>query len=102
MLSGRKITIRPEYSAQRRSQLPNPSLRSALAAVASIRKPATNLGKVADLGCGKLRHYRLLVTNSDSLLLVDTPAQISATHVDNGSTYTISQVAERARRKGCK
>ena len=102
MSSSRKIRINPEYSAQRRSQLPNPALRSALAALAFVRDHSRNLGKVADLGCGKLRHYRLLAAKSDTLFLVDTPTQISSIHVDNGSTYTISQVAESARRRGRK
>lgn len=102
MSSRRKIRIKPEYSAQRRSQLPNPALRSAFAAVASIREHARSLGKVADLGCGRLRHYSLLVARSDTLFLVDTPTQISAIHVDNRSTYTISHVAEHARQRGRK
>ena len=55
------------------------------------------MGRVADLGCGKLRHYKSLVSSSDELFLVDTPQQLSATHSDNGQRYTISDVASGAR-----
>ena len=55
---------------------------------------------MADLGCGKLRHYTLLLSRAQELFLVDTPEQLSATHFDGGEEYTILDVAKCARRKG--
>ena len=54
-------------------------------------------GSVADLGCGKLRHYELLCVKTDTLFHVITEPQIAATHVDGAITYIIQQVAEHAR-----
>jgi hypothetical protein len=99
-MSNRKIKISPEYSAQRRSHPPNPALVSAIEALKSFGNGTSTLGRVADLGCGKLRHYDLLSTITDTLYLVDTPKQISKTHVDGGTSYTIPQVVEQSRREG--
>jgi SAM-dependent methyltransferase len=61
---------------------------------------SSNLGKVADVGCGKLRHYRLLAKVAKVLYLVDTGRQMAATHHDGNQSYTIPGVAKSARRKG--
>lgn len=96
----RKIEVRPELSAQSRSHPPNPALSLALDAVRKIRGNSSTLGRVADLGCGKLRHYALLAPQVKDLFLIDTPSQLSATHVDHGERFTIYAVASRARAKG--
>jgi hypothetical protein len=57
-------------------------------------------GRVADLGCGKLRHYDLLLLSSHELYLVDTDEQLSATHSDAGQEYNIRRLAEDARARG--
>jgi hypothetical protein len=51
---------------------------------------ARNLGIVADVGCGKLRHFYALRSHAAELVLVDTAAQIEALHVDGKHLYTIS------------
>lgn len=81
------INIRPEYSAQRRSHPPNPALKPALEFVQKARPDLKQLGKVGDLGCGKLRHYNVLAPCSDELYLIDTEDQLSATHFDAGEEY---------------
>lgn len=97
-----RVEIRPEYSAQRRSQQPNPAVIRVFDALSSIRGNKGLFGSVADLGCGKLRHFKLLSNMANTLFLVDTKHQIGATHVDGGVRYTIPEVAERARRYGRK
>lgn len=91
-----KVDIHPEYSAQGRSHPPNPTLERALENVACRNGNVRKFGRVADLGCGKLRHYRQLAACSDELFLIDTPAQLSAKHIDKGLEYTVRSVAECA------
>jgi len=88
-----------EFSAQRRSHPPNPALRKALATVAELTG-SWNLGRVADIGCGKLRHYKVLAKRAKALFLVDTEKQIAALHKDGKAQYTIPKIAEQARRRG--
>jgi SAM-dependent methyltransferase len=95
-----KIRIHPEFSAQRRSHPPNPALKAALAYVRQSRPESKTWGRVADLGCGKLRHYDLLLPCSSELYLVDTEIQLSASHVDAGQEYCVRDVAETAREQG--
>src|SRR3974390_215792 len=79
-----KIEIRPEYSAQRRSHPTNIALRGALEYLGSeSAQPRRALGRIADLGCGKLRHYCLL-SEAQEIVLVDTENQVTTTHVDSG------------------
>jgi hypothetical protein len=54
------------------------------------------------LGCGKLRHYELLLSYSEELYLVDTQEQLSATHFDAGHEYCVRDVAQAARENGRK
>lgn len=97
-----KIRIYPEFSAQRRSHPPNPALKTALAFLRQARPERKTWGRVADLGCGKLRHYDLLLPCSAELYLVDTEEQLSATHFDAGQEYCVRHVAETAREQGKK
>lgn len=95
-----KIEIRPEYSAQRRSHPTNIALRNALTYLGSTDgSPKRRLGRVADLGCGKLRHYCLL-REAKELYLVDTEFQLTTNHVDSGVSYTVRGYAEAERKKG--
>lgn len=97
-----KVKIHPEYSAQRRSHPPNPALESALQFVKELRPEANSWGRVADLGCGKLRHYDMMAAHSSALYLVDTQEQLSAIHHDGGVEYNVHQVAAKARKQGKK
>jgi SAM-dependent methyltransferase len=98
----RKVDIHPEYSAQTRSHPPNPTLETALETVARRNGNITKFGRVADLGCGKLRHYCRLAACSHELFLIDTPSQLSTTHTDKGVKYTVRSVAECAMAQGRK
>jgi hypothetical protein len=99
-MSRPKIEIRPEYSAQRKSHPTNVALRNALAFLGRASgNPKRGLGKIADLGCGKLRHYCLL-SEARELYLVDTEHQLTTTHVDSGLSYTVCGFAEEERKKG--
>lgn len=91
----RRIFISPEYSAQRRSAPPNPALRLALDALGTLRGGRLQNMRVADQGCGKLRHYRLLRRIARALYLVDTARQLSAIHRDGGSTFRITDFARK-------
>jgi hypothetical protein len=54
------------------------------------------------MGCGRLRHYKLLVKRARVLFLVDTDKQMAAVHRDGQVCYTIPDVAKLARKKGKK
>ena len=95
-----KVKIRPEYSAQRRSHPPNPALESALHFVKDLRPEANSWGRVADLGCGKLRHYDIMASHSTELYLIDTKEQLSAIHNDGRVEYSVHQVGAKARKHG--
>jgi len=95
----RRPKIVSEFSAQRRSHPPNPALKKALATITELIGSA-NLGRVADLGCGKLRHYKLLGRRAEALFLIDTKKQMGAVHRDGKAQYTIPKIASRARAGG--
>lgn len=57
---------------------------------------------IADVGCGKLRHFKILAPLSRQLVLVDTESQISKAHTDNGITYTVSDFAKKRSTKSKK
>jgi len=90
------VIISSEYSAQRRSHPINPMLEIALHERKELRVHAENLGKVADLGCGKLRHFDVLLPESKFLALVDTRMQLSRRHVESGKEYTVEEIAQAA------
>lgn len=97
-----KPNIRPEFSAQRRSHPPNPALELAVHSVREVRPGTDGWGRVADLGCGKLRHFDIIAPHSAELFLVDTEEQLSTTHIDAGVEYSVRQVAAGARKHGRK
>ena len=90
------VALRTDASAQARSAPPNPMLGPALATLAEcITLPA----RIADLGCGKLRHFGHLAEVASHLYLVDTEQQLNRAHVDKGEPYVIRDWAkEQARR----
>jgi Methyltransferase domain len=95
----RQPNIVSEFSAQRRSHPPNPALKTVLAVLPELIG-RNSLGTVADIGCGKLRHYRLLVKPAKKLFLVDTEKQLATTHRDKNQSYTVPQIAKLARENG--
>jgi SAM-dependent methyltransferase len=95
----RSPKIVSEYSAQRRSHPPNAALKKALRVVVDLTG-SKNLGTVADVGCGKLRHYKILSRAAGVLWLVDSKRQMAAMHRDGNVYYTISSAAESAQKHG--
>jgi hypothetical protein len=91
--------ISPEYSAQALSAPPNPMVAEVISRVTEHFRRARL--SIADQGCGKLRHFRQLSRNAHTLVLVDTPAQLAAPHIDRGSSYQIEAWAKKeGRRRG--
>lgn len=88
--------FRPELSAQRLSHTPNPMVTAAIAYLTNANHRG-DLGTVADVGCGKLRHFNLLRQAANELVLVDTRAQLEAEHVDGNLRYTINTFVARRR-----
>jgi hypothetical protein len=89
----KQIEIRSEYSAQRKSHPTNVALRTALEYLSSKYGCWEEIRRVADLGCGKLRHYRLL-SDFPEIFLVDTERQLSNRHCDGDDEYTVREFAE--------
>ncbi len=50
---------------------------------------------MADVGCGKLRHFDSFFRLTRQLVLVDTENQLSTPHVDNGQEYTVYNFARK-------
>ncbi len=75
--STNRVRVNSAYSSQASTALPNPLL---LKAIEYIRRSrfGTQFGKltVADQGCGKLRHLRILRRHFPTIYLVDTNFQL--------------------------
>jgi SAM-dependent methyltransferase len=70
-----EINVFPEYSTQPKAQLPNPALIKAI----RYMKEELNLGltsRIADQGCGALRHLGILAASFSCILLVETQKQL--------------------------
>lgn len=94
---GPKYDIRSEYSAQRMSHPPNPALSWVLSWIHPDGHRVRKL-RIADLGCGKLRHFKALSAVATDLILVDTEEQLSRTHRDGDREYTVKHFAKSANR----
>jgi SAM-dependent methyltransferase len=90
--------LSPEHSAQANRAPPNPCVAHGVAALRQIT--AKKRLRIADQGCGKLRHLSLLARASRELVLVETPDQLDSTHIENGRPLRIRDLVrvESARR----
>lgn len=96
-----RTNINSEYSAQRSNGPPNPMLVRAMAFAAEmLGRPSTALC-VADQGCGKLRHLRLLGAAYRELVLVDRKPQLDKLQKLYGIETTIRRYAEKPKRLSC-
>lgn len=68
-----EVEINSEYAAQASGFAPNPALTRALERLSLEEKSSL---RIADQGCGKLRHFEALAAVADEFVLVDTRAQI--------------------------
>lgn len=71
-----KIEIKPEYSTQPFGQKPNPMVKKAIDYLVEIGGLGADK-KVADQGCGALRHLKMFMGYYNELLLIDTEYQIN-------------------------
>ncbi|MFH2107610.1 MAG: class I SAM-dependent methyltransferase [Chrysiogenia bacterium] len=94
------MQINSEYSAQRRSHPPNPALIRSIHYLKEHLNQNVQITRIADLGCGKLRHLKLLLPYADNLFLVDTQLQLNSQHVDGSDLYTIEEVARASSKNG--
>ena len=70
-----RITVlRPEYSAQGMEAPSNPMVEPA---ICRVRQHDADAATVADQGCGKLRHLKLLLSHFRNVVLVDTEYQLA-------------------------
>jgi len=92
-MSDKILKIVPEFTAQRMSHPPNPSLPSVISTLSTLGVMFP-LKTVADVGCGKLRHFKQLYAISKILYLVETEEQLRKVHVDGNRKYTIGQIAK--------
>lgn len=79
---------------------PNPAVKVALKALASLNGALAGKLRVADQGCGKLRHYRILAPVARELFLVDTDFQLVTPHAEGRRTFTVEEFAHEQREKG--
>ena len=100
-MSKKRIFIQSEYSAQRMSHPPNPAIALALQELRLMgHKPP--FSAIADVGCGKLRHFKIFSSLTKRLYLVDTEEQITREHVDSGKRYTVANFAREKSNSGGK
>lgn len=86
------VTISPENSAQGTTSKPNPFVEKALDRLIAT-KPVLDgrTMRLADLGCGRLRHLRVLLCYSNDILLVDTKKQIERIQVYAGTKCSMME-----------
>lgn len=80
--------IRSEYSAQGMSAKPNPMLPKCIARVQELFPSAS---RIADLGCGKLRHLGLFRRAFREVYLVDTVRQLKRPHMLAGRNRLLEE-----------
>lgn len=89
-----EVTISPEYSAQPTTASPNPMVLEGLEYLEGVSGPVRDRrGRIADQGCGRLRHARLLLGYASELYLVDTPLQLDRQQTLAGKPRTVRQYA---------
>lgn len=88
-----KINIRPEYSAQPTNALANPMAVKAISYLKKNYFKDTDLKslRVADQGCGKLRHLKILLRYFNIIYLVDTKLQLHRIQRLAGELNTIPE-----------
>lgn len=82
------IEIKPEYSTQPFGQKPNPMVKKAIEYLAEERGFGED-NKVADQGCGALRHLRIFMGYYNEIYMVDTEYQMNRIREIEGKRTTI-------------
>ncbi len=89
----RNISISSEYSAQGRNHSKSPGLIRLLSRSSIMR----NIGEqncIVDYGCGKLRHFDLLIKLANEYYLVDTKEQLTRVHTESGLSFDFNEYIE--------
>jgi hypothetical protein len=86
-----RLRFLSENSAQATSAKANPFIAKVIHHLQEVESPARNLRSlvVADQGCGKLRHLRLLMHNFDRVVLVDSRCQLERVQTIAGQETSI-------------
>lgn len=82
------VKISSEYSALPNAKKPNPMVQKAIEYLAGQRDFKGEM-KVADQGCGALRHLKLILESYDHIYLIDTREQFNRKHIIDGVKTTI-------------
>lgn len=90
-MAQKKIKISPEYSAQPSVAKPNSLLEIAIQYILNKNLVRSKLLKIADYGCGRLRHFHIFLKYFDVIYLVDTEFQLSRLIKLFGKKTTIKQ-----------
>lgn len=93
-----RISINSEYSAQRSDARPNPMLGRAMAFAAEELKRPPRALRVADQGCGKLRHLQILSDAYREVFLVDRAAQLGRMQKLFGAEITVRDYVGKSKR----
>lgn len=97
-----RVTIKSSYSAQPSSSKPNPFVEKSILHIAdnSFITKSLQLLKVADQGCGKLRHLPVFARYFRRIVLVDTMDQLSRRQkLFDVDDITIAEYIGTAKRK---
>ena len=84
--------ISPEYSAQPTTARPNPML---VTCIGHLNEQGASTKRIADQGCGRLRHLATLLGPCQKLLLVDTEIQLFRSQAIAGVQTTIREYIAR-------
>jgi hypothetical protein len=94
------IKITPEYSAQPKIQKPNPMLRKAIDYLRNVFPNNRSL-RVADHGCGALRHIDVLANTFGVVYAIDTAKQFSISRQLNSFKGTVPDFINASRFSDC-
>jgi SAM-dependent methyltransferase len=92
-MASEDIDIRWENSAQGKEARPNPFVEKSISYLKQTAFEGRDVRKlrVADQGCGNLRHLAVLQRSFKTLFLVDTVLQINRTHRIGSKQVTLAQ-----------
>ena len=82
------MRISSEYFALPNAKKPSPMLARAIEYLAGQRDFKGEM-KVADQGCGALRHLKLMLESYDHIYLIDTREQFNRKHTIDGVKTTV-------------
>lgn len=96
-----RLLIRSENSAQGMTAKPNPFVEVSIALLIEnhLRKRTSHSANIADQGCGKLRHLKVLLKYFSKVVVVDTALQLTRTQELGGDRTTVEDDVAKLRRR---